>query len=336
MEVGPEVEELLAKIKSVPPFLGSHYFCRHGCEDFVREFGDAVWLAKHWRLLKERDYVTYKYVVVPYLSTLLNYGNLIAKMMEMDKVYLALIWGELADDIRRIFKDMMQSKEGHRQCNLGGRAALSVNRYGDAVVEYGYCRKEIPFTYRRGPGEELRKYLRSRYCPDAADGDSLTCDIDAGAVPEVIAVIATWPKVQYGELFKGALGVVRPLLDAVVKSDRWRAGFLLDAVDAAMRLLSVEYGLSGFDIIGLLSRIEGLGLRPIFILEMALADMEADCVSRQCYFGRGESAKRVRLECPVEEATVIAPLNVLYKEDPVFVYNFLKPYIEEGLFKKKQ
>lgn len=334
MEVEPEIRELMERIKSVPPFLGRHYFCKNGCEDFLKEVAEGVWSVKHWRLLKERDYVTYKYVVKPYLLTLENYGKLIGKLMEGEKAYLALIWKDVAYYTHSIFKYMVQSKESHRQCHLNGQATLKISKYGDVTVEYGYCRKEIPYTYRMAPGSQLRDYLREQYCP-GTEGEELTCTIDADLVPEVVATAAAWPKVQEGELFKSALNVVQPILDTVVKSDKWAyLSFLWDAVDVAMQLLSVRYGLSKLTFEGILSTLEDLGLKAFFIYSMAAADMRFDCYTTTCYFGRGDDLKKISLECPIEKIGYIGAFNALYKEDPLYVYRYLRPYIEEELTKK--
>jgi len=336
MEIGPEIRELMDRIKSVPPFLGRHYFCKYVCEDFLKEVADLRWPARHWRLLKEGDYVTYKYVVKPYLQTMANYGQLIAKLMETDAVYLALIWNELTYYVRSIFRDMMLSKEGHRQCVLNGQATLRINRYGDVTIEYGYCKKEIPYTYRKVPSSQLRERLRARYCPNVEEGDVIACTIDITLLPEVIVMAC--PRRRDHELLDSALKVVEPILEAVTKSDRWTdLWFLWDAVDFAMYLLSVKYGLSGFTFEGLLAVLEeDLGLKAIPIYHRAFADMRPMCYETACDIGRGEKHRLVKLGCPIEKVGTIGVLSALYKDDPEYVYKFMRPYIEEELFKKSQ
>jgi len=327
-----EIQDLVSKIAAVPTFLGRHYFCKRGCRDFVEEaLTDSFFLVEHVRRLKERDYITYKYVVRPFLQFAANIGKLIVDVMEKDPVYLALIWDEV--DPWFVFKEMIKSKKDHRQCH-GGEAALFVNEFGDVTIEWGYCKKQIVYLYRREPGESLRKYLHQQYCPNVTtDGKTLKCTVSSEQLPEIIAVAVSWPRARdHGDAFRAALQHVQPLLDTVVRSDRWDYWlFLSAAVGDAMLLSSVEYGLSTASLMGLMLRLENLGVNAVHVARDALAEMDVHCIENSCWFGRLEDARKVEVNCPVGK---LGLLELLYKEDPMYVYKFLRPRIEEELFKK--
>jgi len=327
-----KVRELLSKIAAVPTLLGSHYFCKRGCRSFVEEaLAHTSLLAEHVRRLKENDYVTLKYVVLPFLEVALNYGRLVEKLAESDKAYLALIWDTIKYDVWLTFSNMISAKRDHRQCH-GQQATIRVGEFGDVVIELGRCRKEIPYLHRREPSSSLKQFLGQRYCTNASEnGKMLECTVDANALHEVVAVIATWPKARHGPFYE-ALQTVKPILDAAVKSDRWSFWtFLLFAVDVAMMLHSVEYGLSQLEFSSVLLRLEGLGLKAVGLAHDAFYDMRAYCVGRKCYFGQREDLKELEVGCPVEK---LGLLELLHKEDPMYVYRFLKPRIEKLLFEK--
>jgi len=329
-----KVQELLDKIATVPTFLGKHYFCRRGCKSFVEEaLAHTSLLAEHVRRLKENDYVTLKYVVVPFLEVALNYGKLVERLMETDKAYLALIWDTIKYDIWLTFSYMISAKKDHRQCH-GQQATIHIGEFGDVVVEVGRCRKEIPYIHRHEPSDTLRQFLGQQYCLHASEnGKTLKCNIDTNALHEVVAAVATWPKARH-KLFYEALQTVRPILDSVVKSDKWDFWtFLLFAVDVAIMLHSVEYGLSYLNFSNILFRLESLGLRAVSLAYNALYDMGAYCgeYSNKCYFGQREDLRELKVDCPVDK---LGLLELLYREDPMHVYRFLKPRIEEALFQK--
>jgi len=330
MEV--EIQDLMAKIVAVPTFLGRHYFCKRGCRDFVEEaLTDSFFLPEHIRRLKERDYITYKYVVKPFMQFAANIGELIADMMKRDPVYLALIWDEI--NPRFTLKEMIVSKKDHRQCH-GSEAMLYVNEFGDVVVELGHCKKQVVYLYRREPGESLRSYLHQQYCPNAAaDGKTLKCAVGVEQLPEIIAAAVSWPKARdHGGVFKVALRHIQPLLDAVVRSDRWDYWlFLSAAIGDAMLLSSVECGLSTASLMGLMLRLENLGVDAVHVARDVLAEMDVHCFENSCWFGQLEDVRKVEVNCPVGK---LGLLELLYKEDPMYVYRFLKPRIEEELFKK--
>jgi len=330
MEV--ELKELLAKVSVIPPFLGRHYFCKHGCNSFVEEaLANSYLLVEHVRLLKEQDYITYKYVARPFLQFAARIGELISELMKKDPVYLALIWDEI--DPWFVFEEMIKSKKDHRQCH-GSEAVLSINEFGDVAIELGRCKKQIVYLYRGEPGEYLRQYLHQQYCPTAAtDGKTLKCTVGADQLPEIIAVAASWPEArEHGDVFRAALRHVQPLLDAVVKSDRWDYWlFLSSAIGMAMLLSSLEYGLSSTSLMGLLLRLENLGIDAVHIARDALAKMDMRCTEKNCRFGWFEDLKEVDVGCRLGKLGI---LEILYESDPLYVYRYMRPLIEESLFKK--
>lgn len=330
MEV--EIQDLMSKVAAIPTFLDSHYFCKRGCKDFVEEaLGGSFFLPEHIRRLKERDYITYKYVVKPFMQFTVNIGELIVDMMKRDPVYLALIWDEI--DPRFTLKEMIVSKKDHRQCH-GSEASLFVNEFGDVVIELGRCKKQIVYLYRREPGESLRQYLHQQYCPNAAvDGKTLKCTVGVDRLPEIIATTVSWPKARdHGDAFRAALQHVQPLLDTVVRSDRWDYWlFLSAAIGDAMLLSSVQYGLSTASLMGLMLRLENLGVDAVHVVRDVLAEMDVHCIENSCWFGRLEDVRKVEVNCPVGK---LGLLELLYREDPMYVYRFLKPRIEEALFQK--
>jgi len=330
MEV--EIQDLMSKVAAVPVFLGRHYFCKRGCRDFVEEaLTDSFFLPEQVRKLKEQDYVTYKYVVRPFLQFAAKIGELIVNMMEKDPVYLALIWDEI--DPRFTLKEMIVSKKDHRQCH-GSEASLFVNEFGDVVIELGRCKKQIVYLYRHEPGESLIKYLHQQYCPNVAtDGNTLKCTVGVEQLPEIIAVAVSWPKARdHRAAFRAALQHVQPLLDTVVRSDRWDYWlFLSAAIGDVMLLSSMEYGLSTASLMGLMLRLENLGVDAVHVARDALAEMDVHCIENSCWFGRLEDVRKVEINCPVGK---LGLLELLYKEDPMYVYKFIRPHIEEELFKK--